>query len=72
MAGDYIDPAIITKQFKKCSISNDLDGMKDDVLWAEQHDKSYTDSGEEGGDMYDEMVTHEQLQQMFSEESGGS
>ena len=56
---------IITKSFKKCSISNDLDGTEDDLLWAEQYDKS-----EEGGDnMYDEMVTHEQIQQMFSEES---
>jgi len=37
-----------------CSISNNLDGMEDDVLWAEQHDKSNTDS-DEGDDMYDDM-----------------
>jgi hypothetical protein len=37
---------------KKCSISNDLDGMEDDVLWDEQRDKS--DSDEEGDDMYDD------------------
>jgi len=42
-----------------------LDGTEDDVLSAEQCDKSDTDSEEEG----DEMVTHEQIQQMFSEES---
>ena len=35
---DSIDPTIITKSFKKCSISNDLDGMEDYILWAEQHD----------------------------------
>ena len=45
-AWDSIDPAIIYKCFKKCSISNDLDGTGDDVLWAEQYDKS--DSDEEG------------------------
>jgi len=68
-AWDYINLAIITKLFKKCSISNDLDGMEDDVLWAKQYEKSDTDSEEDGDDMYDEMVTHKQIQQMFSEES---
>jgi len=38
-------------------------------LWAEQHDKSDTDSNKEGDDLYDDMMTHEQIQQMFSEES---
>ena len=42
------------------TINNDLDGKEHDVLWAEQYDKS---------DMYDDMMTHEQIQQMFSEES---
>ena len=46
---------------------NDLDGMKDDVLWAEQPDKSDTDSEEDN--MYNDVMTHEQIQQMFSEES---
>jgi len=41
-----------TKSFKKCSISNDLDGTEDDELWAEQYDKSNTDS-----DMYDDTQT---------------
>ncbi|KAK2146628.1 hypothetical protein LSH36_594g03053 [Paralvinella palmiformis] len=39
---------------KKCSISNDLDGAEDDVLWAEQYDKSDTDSDEESNDMYND------------------
>ena len=56
-AWDSIDPAIISKSFKKCSISNDLDGMEDDVLWAEQHDKSNTDSDEGGDEMYDDAQT---------------
>jgi len=41
------DPTIITKSFKKCSISTYLDGMEDEVLWAEHYDKSDTDSDEE-------------------------
>ena len=45
---------------------SDLDGTEDDVLWAEQHDKSNTDSDKEGNDIYDDMMTHEQI---FSEES---
>jgi len=40
---ELIDPTIITKSFKKCSISKDLDVTEDDVLWAEQYDKSDTD-----------------------------
>jgi len=56
---ESIVPAIITKSFKKCFISNYLDGTED-VLWVEQHNKS--DSDEEGDNMYDE------IQQIFSEE----
>ena len=62
-------PAIVTKSFKKCSISYDLDGPEDDVLWAEQYDKSDTDSDEKGDVMYDGIMTYEQIQQVFSEEN---
>jgi hypothetical protein len=31
--------------------------MEDDVLWAEQYDKSDTDSDEEGDDMHDDTQT---------------
>ena len=47
-----MDSDIITKSFKKCSISNSLDGMECDILWYEQDDKS--DSNEEGDKMYDD------------------
>ena len=43
--------------------------MKDDILCDEQHDKSDTDPEEEGDDMYDDIMTHEQIQQMFNEDS---
>ena len=65
MAWDYIDPTIITKSFKKCCISNDLDVTEDDVLWDEQHDKSDTDSDKEGDEMYDDMMTHEQIKHKY-------
>jgi len=52
-----LDPTIITKLFKKCSISNDLDTTESDVLWVEQYDKSDTDSDEEGEEMYDDTRT---------------
>ena len=32
-AWEELDPAIIVKTFKKCSISNALDGTEDDILW---------------------------------------
>jgi len=47
---------MITKSFKKCSISNDLDDMEDEILWAEQYGKSNTDSDEEGDNMYDDKM----------------
>ena len=68
MAWDSIDPAIISKSLKKCSISNDLDGMEDDELWDKHHDKSDTESDKEGDEIYDDILTHEQIQQMFNEE----
>jgi len=53
LRGNSIDPAIITKSFKKCYIINDLDGTEDDVLWAEEYDKSDTDSNDTRTDTSD-------------------
>jgi len=44
-----------------------LFNLNNDVLWDEQHHKSNSD--EEGDNMYDVVITHEQIQQMFTEES---
>ena len=49
----------------RSALSADLDGTEDIVLWPEQDDKSDTDS-DEGNNMYDDMMTHEQ---MFRKES---
>ena len=51
--------------FKKCSIINNLDGTEDDVLY----NKSDTDYDKEGNNIYNDMMTHEEIQQMFGEES---
>ena len=45
-AWDEIEPAIVIKAFKKCSISNALDGSEDDVLYEDVSDKddSFSDT----------------------------
>jgi len=43
--------------------------MEDEVLWDEQHNKSDIDSIEEGDEMYNDMMIHQQIQQNFNEES---
>ena len=39
-AWDEIDPAIVVKAFKKCSISNALDDSEDDALYEDDSDKN--------------------------------
>ena len=34
------DPAIVVKAFKKCSISNALDGLEDNALYEDDSDKN--------------------------------
>ena len=38
-----IDPAIIVKVFKKCCISNALDGSDDDILFEEESESESED-----------------------------
>ena len=67
-AWDSIDPAIIVRAFKKCSITNELDGTEDDILWQDDRDAPCADSDNEGEEMYDDMLTTEQMIQMLEEE----
>ena len=55
-------------QFKKCSITNELDGTEDDILWQDDRDAPCADSDNEGEEMYDDMLTTEQMIQMLEEE----
>ena len=38
-----IPAELVTKSFKKCCISNALDGMEDDLLWDDDEDDSNID-----------------------------
>ena len=40
-AWDFLEDCIIQKSFKKCSISNNLDGTEDGTLWTDVRDDSH-------------------------------
>ena len=52
--------------FKKCGISNALDGTKDDLVWEEEEDSSQVEE-EPDCDVYDDRITPEQWQELFGE-----
>ena len=49
------------RAFKKCSITNELDGTEDDILWQDDRDAPCADSDNEGEEMYDDMLTTDQM-----------
>jgi hypothetical protein len=53
-AWDDISPESILKGFKKCCVSNDMNGTEDDVLWEEDHEENSSS---------DESVDSEKLTQ---------
>jgi hypothetical protein len=71
-AWDSIDSQIIVRAFKKCSISNSLDGSEDDILWNEAQDTEMTSDNDDDSDsdeMFDDVMTDAQFAQIFDEES---
>ena len=48
---------MVERSFKKCGISNTLDGTEDDLVWEEEPDC----------DVYDDRITPEQWQELFGE-----
>jgi len=46
-ARDSLEDCMIQKSFKKCSISNSLDGTEDDILWTDVRDGTH----DQGPDM---------------------
>ena len=52
--------------FKKCGISNALDGTKDDLVWEEEEDSSQVKE-EPDCDVYSDRITPEQWQELFGE-----
>jgi len=51
-AWQELDPAIIQKAFKKCTISNALDGSEDDIVWQDSESTTYEDEDEDDQDLY--------------------
>lgn len=50
---------MVTRSFKKCGISNSIDGTEDDILWEEEAnpEKESEDDESEDEDMYDDKLT---------------
>lgn len=53
---------MVARSFKKCGISNSIDGTEDDILWEEEANPK---QGSE--DMYDDKLTEEQWRSLFGE-----
>ena len=57
---------MVERSFKKCEISNALDGTEDDLVWEEEEDSSQVEE-EPDCDVYDDRITPEQWQELFGE-----
>ena len=70
-AWDSIEVPMIEKSFKKCAISNNLDGTEDDILWSEAVNDSNEDNEDtdEGEEIYDDVLTDEQARKLFEDSS---
>ena len=53
-------------KISQCGISNALDGTEDDLVWEEEEDSSQVEE-EPDCDVYDDMITPEQWQELFGE-----
>ena len=59
---------MVERSFKKCGISNALDGTEDDLVWEEEEDSSQVEEEEDSSqveeepdcDVYDDRITPEQ------------
>ena len=63
---DSIGPVIIVRAFKKCSFTRA--GTEGDILWQDDRDAPCADSDIEGEEMYDDMLTTDQMMQMLEED----
>jgi len=50
-----LEECMIQKSFKKCSISNGLDGTEDDILWTDVRNDTHDTDEEDEGDTYDDL-----------------
>lgn len=60
---------MVAGSFKKCGISNSIDGTEDDILWEEEANpkQGSEDDESEDEDVYDDKLTEEQWRSLFGE-----
>ena len=77
-----IEPNMIMRSFKKCGISNSLDGTEDDILWQDDDDEDTVvqesdgeddsedgndEEFEDGDDPYDTALSHNEVDELFGD-----
>ena len=60
---------MVARSFKKCGISNSMDGTEDEILWEETEDVPTTSVDEEDEDegLYADHLTSEEWQNLFGD-----
>ena len=69
-AWEKIETPTICYSFKKCGISNSLDGTEDDILWQENNGNDESDSEPEEDEAYDDIMTEQQVRQLLEHDDG--
>lgn len=64
-AWNEIKPEIIVKSFKKCGISNALDGTEDDYLWLDETDGGDNRESDSGEDDIPENINEDEYNEIF-------
>ena len=64
---DDLSQEMIIYSFKKCGISNALDGTEDDALWLGEEPDIQQVEERDGGDLYDDEITSEEMNDLFGE-----
>ena len=67
-AWNEIAPEIVARSFKKCGISNAMDGTEDDMLWEDDliaEDENAENGEAEEPNPYDDMLSTENFNRLF-------
>ena len=64
-AWNKVNTRTVIKSFKKCSISNNLDGSEDDYVYQDVNSGSDSSDSEEETDPYDDLMSNEEFIQLF-------
>ena len=76
-----IEPNMIMRSFKKCGISNSLDGTEDNILWQDDDEDTIVQESdgeddsedgndaafEDGDDPYDTALSHNEVYELFGD-----